>query len=78
MFDLDLIPIWPISGKIFERLIFNKMFEFLIFNDVIFPIQSSFKPRNSCINFEIRRAFLDISNAFDKFLHQGLLYKLGV
>ena len=44
------IYLLPISGKIFERLIFNKMFEFFIVKDLIPTNQSSFKRWNSGIN----------------------------
>ena len=38
------IPLLPICGKLFERLIFNKMFEFFIDIDLVFPNQSRFTP----------------------------------
>ena len=72
----------PICGKIFERLIFNKMFRFFLENKIITPHQSGFKPGDSCMNqllsitheiyksfdngFEVKSVFLDISKAFDK------------
>ena len=52
------------------------------------PNQSGFCPGNSCItheifeafdcnpSLEVRSAFLDISKAFDKAWHEGLLYKI--
>ena len=68
------------------------MFEFFIKNDLISQKQSGFEPGDSCINqvlaithkiyklfdacLNIRAVFLDISKAFDKVWHQGLLYKL--
>ena len=86
------ISLLPIIGKIFERLLYNQMFEFFIRNDLISQNQSGFKPGNSCINqllaitheiyksfdacLDVRAVFLDISKAFDKVWHQGLLYKL--
>ena len=86
------ISLLPIIGKIFERLLYNQMFEFFIRNDLISQNQSGFKPGDSCINqllaitheiykffdacLNVRAAFLDISKAFDKVWHQGLLYKL--
>ena len=58
----------------------------------IYILQSSFKPRGSCINqrlsitheiyhsmdegYEIWGVFLDISKAFDKVWHEGLVFKL--
>ena len=82
----------PICGKIFERLIYNNLFEYFIENDLISQNQSGFKSGDSCINqlisilhevcqsfddgLEVRGVFLDISNAFDKVWHEGLIYKL--
>ena len=86
------LSLLPICGKIFERLIYNSLFEFLIANELISSNQSGFKSDNSCINqllsitheiykslddgYEVRDVFLDISKAFDKFWHNGLIYKL--
>ena len=82
----------PICGKIFERLIYNSLFEFFIANELISFNQSGFKPGDSCINqllfitheiykyfddgYEVRGVLLDISKAFDKVWHNGLIYKL--
>ena len=68
------------------------MFSFFIENDLISQNQSGFKPVDSCINqllsisheiyksfydgWEVRGVFLDISKAFDKVWHQGLILKL--
>ena len=70
---------------------FERMFNFLNQNDLISPAQSGFKPGDSCINqllsitheiyqsmdegYEIRGVFLDISKAFDKVWHEGLVFK---
>ena len=86
------ISLLPICGKIFEKLIFNEMFKFFIENELISPNQSGFKPGDSCINqllaitheiyksfddgFEVRGVFLDISKAFDKVWHEGLIFEL--
>ena len=69
------------------------MFTFLTDNNLISPNQSGFRPADSCVNqllaitheicksfnegFEVRRIFLDISKAFDKVWHEGLLLKLN-
>ena len=68
------------------------MYEYFIENELISSSQSGFKPGDSCINqllsithdiyqsfdngFEVRGVFLDISKAFDKVWHKGLIYKL--
>ena len=68
------------------------MLEVFIRSDLISQNQSGFKPGDSCINqllamtheiyqsfdacLDVRAVFLDISKAFDKVWHQGLLYKL--
>ena len=86
------VSLLPISGKILERLIYNSLFAFFIVNELISSNQSGFKPGDSCINqllsitheiyksfndgYEVRGVFLDISKAFDKVWHNGLIYKL--
>ena len=86
------ISLLPICSKIFEQLIFNEMFGFFIENDLISQHQSGFKPGDSCINqllsityeiyqsfdegFDVHSVFLDISKAFDKVWHDGIIFKL--
>ena len=86
------VSLLPICAKIFERIIYNKIFEYLIKTNLITVNQSGFKPGDSCINqplsithdiykslddgFEVKGKFLDISKAFDKVWHEGLIYKL--
>ena len=83
------ISLLPICSKIFERLIYNEMFTFFTENNLISPNQSGFRPGDSCVSqllaitheihksfdegFEVRGVFLDISKAFDKSWHEGLL-----
>ena len=66
------------------------MYEFVTEINLISPNQSAFKPGDSCINqllsitheiyksfddgLEVRGIFLDISKAFDKVWHKGLLH----
>ena len=68
------------------------MYSFCIENDLISSNQSGFKQGDSCINqllsithdiyqsldqgYEVRGVFLDISKAFDKVWHKGLIHKL--
>ena len=68
------------------------MFEFFIANSLISKNESGFRPDDSCINklfsiaheiyqsfddnLEVRAVFLDISKAFDKVRHKGLIFKL--
>ena len=86
------ISLLPICGKTFEKLVFNEMLRFFIENELISPNQSGFKPGDPCINqllvitheiyksfddgFEDRGIFLDISKAFEKVWHEGLIFKL--
>ena len=67
------------------------MFPFFIENKLIAANQSGFKSGDSCINqlisitheiyqsfdadYKVRGVFLDISNAFDKVWHEGLIFK---
>ena len=44
------VSLLPVCGKIFEGLPYNSLFHFLIENDLISPVQSGFKPLDSCIN----------------------------
>ena len=85
------ISLLPISAKIFERIIYNKIFEYLIENNLITENHSGFKPGDSFIDqhlsvthdiyksfdggFEVEGVFLDTSKAFNKVWHEGLIYK---
>ena len=79
-------------GKVMERIVFKYTFNFLRDNLVISAHQSGFMPGDSTVNQllllyhelclaideqkEVRVIFLDISKAFDKVWHDGLLYKM--
>ena len=85
------ILLLPIAGKIFERLLYDRMIESFTENNIS-KNQSGFRPHVSCINqllsitheiyqsfddnLEVRAVFLDISKAFDKVWHKGLIFKL--
>ena len=76
------ILLLPIAGKIFEKLLYERMFKFSIANNLISKNQSGFRTGDSCINkllsitheiyqsfddnLEVRAVFLHISKAFDK------------
>ena len=77
--SVSLLPRW---GKIFERLLYNRLYEYFVENELISSSQSGFKPGDLCINqllpithdiyqsfdngFKVRGVFLDMSKAFDK------------
>ena len=53
-----------LSGKIFEKLIFNRIYNFLLDEDLLNPSQSSFRPSDSCIN-QLLTITHEIYEAFD-------------
>ena len=80
------------ESKLFERLVFKYLFNHLQDNNLLSSLQSGFRPGDSTVNQltflyntfcqaldsgkEVRAVFCDISKAFDRVLHPGLLYKL--
>ena len=86
------ISLLPIFAKVFERLLFNSLFFHFYENKLFAECQSDFLPGDSCVSqllsivheiqssfdssLEVRAVFLDISKAFDKVWHPGLLFKL--
>ena len=86
------ISLLCICSKIFEKIVFDNIYKFLLDNSLLTPNQSGFRPGDSTINQllaitteiyntfenrqETRAAFLDISKAFDKVWHPGLIFKL--
>ena len=86
------VSLLSISGKIFECLLCDTMFDFFSKNNLLSPNLSGFRLGDSCINqllsvnHEILSAFdmglkvcgifLNISKAFDKVWHDGLIFKL--
>ena len=87
------ISLLPIFGKIFERIIYSNIFEYLAAKKLISDNQAGFKTGDFCVNqllsiihkiyhlldngLEVRGVFLDISKAFDKVWHEGLILKLN-
>ena len=79
-------------GKAFERVIFKHVYNHLITNSLIYQYQSGFLPRHSTVHHLIElvhntclalekyemncQIFCDISKAFDRVWHRGLLLKL--
>ena len=86
------VSILPIIGKIFEKIIFKNVYNFFHDNQSLTCHQSGFRPNDSTINQlaylyhtfsqaldrkkDIRIVFCDISKAFDRVWHDGLIYKL--
>jgi hypothetical protein len=80
------------TEKVFERLVFKHIFNFLKVYNFLSTAQSGFIPGDSTVNqlafiydticrsldngLEIRVIFFNISKAFDKVWHKGLLSKL--
>ena len=79
-------------GKIMERVMFKYFYNYLVRNSLIYKDQPGFLPGHStvfqlidiynqiCIGFDDRKStcivFCDISKAFDRVWHKGLLFKL--
>ena len=79
-------------GKVMEKIIHKHVFNFFRDHNVITTLQSGFLPGDSTINQltdlyntfckalddgkEVRAIFCDVSKAFDRVWHKGLLFKL--
>ena len=79
-------------GKIFEKCVFKHLHNYIVFHNLLSPVQSGFTPKDSAVfqlidlyntftkaideGKEIRVIFCDISKAFDRVWHKGLLFKL--
>jgi len=86
------ISLLPCISKVFERVLFNHIFDFLRTNSLINKHQSGFIPGDSTVNQlitichklhyhmdikeDVIAIFLDLTKAFDRVWHGGLLYKL--
>jgi hypothetical protein len=79
-------------SKMLERIVFKHLYNYIRDNNLISPHQSGFQPGDSTVNQlsflyhtfcealdkkkDVLIVFCDISKAFDKVWHKGLLYKL--
>ena len=86
------ISLLPTLAKLFERIIFKNLYQYLNVNNLITKNQPGFRPGDSCTNqllslvheihenfdcgLEVRSIYLDMSKAFDKVWHEGLIFKL--
>ena len=86
------ISLLSCCGKLFERVVFKHMYNFFLDNNLLYKYQSGFLPNHSttfqlvdifhhiCQTFDNRQfscmVFCDISKAFDRVWHKGLLFKL--
>ena len=86
------ISLLPLCGKIFEKIIYNSLYSYIYANKFISDKQSGYKRGDSTIkqlisitheihkyfdeDKEVRAVFLDISRAFDRVWHEGLIFKL--
>ena len=79
-------------NKVLERIVFKHLYNHFLENDILTPLQSGFIPSDSTVNQllflynafckaldagkEVRVIFCDISKAFDRVWHAGLIHKL--
>lgn len=86
------ISLLSVVSKIFEKIIFKHLFNHLRDNKLLSKLQSGFVPNDSTIcqlvylchvftkalddKQDIQVAFCDISKAFDRVWHEGLIFKL--
>ena len=86
------VSLLPICGKIFEKIIFDNLYGYIFNNNFISDKQSGYRNNDSTVkqllsitheiykafdnSQEICAVFLDISRAFDRVWHEGLIFKL--
>ena len=86
------VSLLPSVSKILERIVFKSVYNYIKDNHLLSPHQSGFQCGDSTINQlsflyhtfcealdhkkEVRIVFCDISKAFDRVWHDGLLYKI--
>ena len=78
----------PICSKIFEKLIFDSIYDLFnnnksgfrpsdsCINQLVAITHNIFNAFNANPSLEVRGVFFDLSKAFDRVWHDGLLYKL--
>ena len=87
------ISLLSCTGKVLERIVFASLYEYCSGNNLLTWRNSGFKPFDSTINqltFMVHKmyealergediclVFLDVSKAFDKVFHEGLIFKLA-
>ena len=86
------ISLLSIVSKIFEKVVFKYLYNFIHSNNLLSKHQSGFIPGDSTVNQlaylyhtfcealddkkDVRIVFCDVSKAFDRVWHKGLIYKL--
>ena len=91
---MKIIDLFPILGKMFEKVIFDSLYDYFVYNKLLTPRQFDFINGDSCgnqrlaITHEIYKklkanrsigticVFPDLSKAFDKVWHTGLICNL--
>ena len=87
------VSLLPCASKILERIVFKNVYNYLRDNHILSPHQSGFQSGDSTVNQlaylyhvfskaldakkDVRIVFCDVSKAFDRVWHEGLLYKLA-
>jgi hypothetical protein len=86
------IALWSTISKIFEKVIYKSLYEFCVLHNLLISENSGFKKNDSTINqliaithkiykaidsgHDVCAIFLDVSKAFDKVWHEGLIFWL--
>jgi len=86
------ISLLSVVSKILEKVVFKHVYNYFYATDLLSSHQSGFRPGDSTVNQlaylyhtfcqaidakkDIKIVFCDVSKAFDKVWHKGLLYKL--
>ena len=85
------ISVTSIVCNIMEKVIFKRLFNYMKANNILSKCQSGFLPNDSTVNQliemyhniisnmdrgrDVRFVFCDVSKAFDKVWHKGLIFK---